>query len=94
MVLGEQRITAATLASATPLTIPAGANQAECWADTANVRFTRDGSTVPTGSVGGLIIAGAHQPTVFKGNLADLQFIAASGSPNLYIIYYGSAANA
>lgn len=84
--LGYQQITAGTLASATSLTVPAGANMAMIGADTAGVRF-RDDGTAPTASVGVLIPAGVAL-FQYTGNLAALQFIAASGSPVLNISYY------
>jgi apolipoprotein N-acyltransferase len=83
--LGFQQISAATLASATSLTVPAGATVAVVAPDTAAVRW-RDDGTAPTTSVG-MSLAAA---TVFEywGNLSAIQFIAQTGSPVLNISYY------
>jgi hypothetical protein len=92
--LGYQQISAATLAAATNLTIPtadpvSGIKQlptsAFIVAEVANVRW-RDDGVAPTATVGMLL----PYNTFFQydGDLAKIQFIAASGSPILNISYY------
>lgn len=91
--LGHQRIAAATLASATAPTIPSGTTEIWAQADTNNVRYTLDGST-PTATNSGIIVAGAHQPAVFRMatmSAAAIKFIAESGSPNLNLTYFGQS---
>jgi hypothetical protein len=83
--LGYQQIAAATLASATPLTVPAGATVAIIAPDTAAVRW-RDDGTAPTASVGMSIAAAATFE--YWGNLSAIQFIAQTGSPVANISYY------
>jgi hypothetical protein len=84
--LGFQQIVAATLAEATSLAVPAGANVALISADTAPVRWRDDGAA-PTTSVGMSLVNGVA-PFQYSGTLANLQFIAESGSPILNVSYY------
>ena len=84
--LGYQQIGAATLANATPLTVPAGANFAIIEAETAAVRW-RDDSTAPTASVG-MSLSNTGSPLEYSGPLAKIQFIAQTGSPILNVSYY------
>jgi hypothetical protein len=55
-------------------------------AETAGVRY-RDDGVAPTASVGALIVNGFN-PMLYTGTLANIQFIAASGSPVLDIGMY------
>ena len=84
--LGFQQISAATLATAVGLTIPAGATVALLSVDTAPVRW-RDDGTAPTASIG-MPIPSGQAPFQYSGTLANLQFIAESGSPVLNVSYY------
>ena len=82
---GYQQITAATLAAATALTLPANATMAFIQVDTAGVRW-RDDGTAPTASVGvQLASAGSFW---YYGDLTKIEFIAVSGSPVLNVSYY------
>lgn len=83
---GYQQISAASLASAQSLTVPAGATWALIQVDTASVRW-RDDGTAPTAAVG-VALAPGIAPWLYQGNLAAIQFIALSGSPVLNISYY------
>lgn len=85
--LGYQQILAATLVSATNLTVPAagGAVWALICAETAGVRW-RDDGTAPTATVGQLLTAG--QCFQYAGPLTAIQFIAQSGSPILDVSFY------
>jgi hypothetical protein len=84
--LGYQQISAATLATATKLTLPTGATVAVAQVDTAGVRW-RDDGTAPTGAIGMQMLAGAT--VAFGGaSLSAVQFILASGSPILNVSYY------
>ena len=85
--LGYQQITAGTLASATPLTVPAGATIAVVESEAASVRW-RDDGTAPTATVG-MILAPNNVLTLSgAAELAAVQFILLSGSPLVDISYY------
>lgn len=86
VALGYQQITAATLAAATPLTVPAGANFAIIAADAAEVRW-RDDGVAPTASVG-MPLSNTGAPLEYSGPLSKIQFIALTGSPILNVSYY------
>jgi hypothetical protein len=85
--LGYQQISAATLATATALTVPTGATVAVVQPDTAAVRW-RDDGTAPTGAIGMQILAGAT--VAFGGaSLTAVKFILTTGgSPVLNVSYY------
>lgn len=83
--MGYQQIGAAALAAAQLLTVPAGANVALIGVDTAPVRW-RDDGTAPTATVGMQIAIGGTLE--YWGNLANIQFILASGAPVLNVSYY------
>ena len=88
--LGYQQISAATLATATALTIPAGAIVALVTVDTAAVRW-RDDGTAPTASIGMQMIATATATSslAFAGaSMSAVKFILAAGSPILNVSYY------
>jgi hypothetical protein len=88
--LGNQQISAATLATATPLTIPAGATVALVSVDTAAVRW-RDDGTAPTAAIGTQLIGTATTTAerAFGGaSMVAVKFILVSGSPVLNISYY------
>ncbi len=88
--LGYQQISAATLATATALTIPAGAMVAMVSVDTAGVRW-RDDGTAPTAAIGMALIGTATaSPTLaFAGaSMSAVKFILISGSPVLNVSYY------
>lgn len=82
--VGYQQIT--DLSSATGLTFPSGANLALIAADTAAVRW-RDDGTVPTASIG-IPLSNTGAPLEYSGPLANIKFIALTGSPVLNISYY------
>jgi len=84
--LGYQQISASTLASATKLTVPAGANLALIRTEAASVRW-RDDGTPPTASVG-MIITDTDPVFEYSGDLSAIEFIALSGSPILNVSYY------
>lgn len=83
--LGYQQITAATLAAATALTVPAGAQVAVLNSETAGIRW-RDDGTAPTATVGMILATGTTLE--YWGTLSALQFIAQTGSPLLDVSYY------
>ena len=67
------------------LTVPTGATYAICSIETSGVRF-RDDGIAPNGSVGVLLPVG----TLFEysGNLAGIQFIAATGPAVINVAFY------
>lgn len=83
--LGYQQIASATLAAATHLTVPSGSRWALIVAEAQNVRWTDDGTT-PTASVGMLLASG--QTLQYGGDLAKIQFIAATAGAILNVSYY------
>ena len=85
--LGYQQISAATLATATKLTVPTGAVVAVAQVDTAGVRW-RDDGTAPTGAIGMQLSTGGT--IAFGGaSMTAVQFILATGgSPVLNVSYY------
>jgi hypothetical protein len=85
--LGYQQILATTLAAATPLAVPAGAQVAVIRSETANVRW-RDDGTAPTSGIGMPLNSTDTVPFEYWGTLSAIQFIAVSGSPILDVSYY------
>lgn len=89
--LGHETIAAAALASAASPTVPAGTRTVLITVDSAPVRFTMDGSTAPTATVG-LRLVQNLAPLVLNNAHAinNLSFILESGSPNVQLAYFGS----
>jgi len=92
--LGYQQISAATLASATLLTVPNNSSgmpaayaviQCESSTATDSVRW-RDDGTDPTASVG--MTLGAGMELDYSGDVTKITFIVGAGSPKLNISYY------
>lgn len=90
-VKGHQTIGDVALGSAAPLTVPNGTERAWLQCSGGNVRYTLDGSTTPTASVGMIIVNGAHQPTEISvtAGLKDMKVIKESGTVILQITYFG-----
>lgn len=89
-----QALSAAQLASAIGLpgipTTAKGAMIAEICVETAGIRYTDDGVTTPTASVGIPVVPASTQPTCFQyaGPLSAFKAILISGSPTMDIAYY------
>jgi hypothetical protein len=90
--LGYQQLSAATLASATSLTVPAGATAADFGVNPTGtaVRY-RDDGTAPTAALGMVINGLNYPPLHYTGDLSKIQFILSTGAPILDILYYGNA---
>lgn len=90
-VKGFQTIGDVALGSAGPLTVPVGTERAWLQCSGGNVRYTLDGSTTPTASVGMIIVNGAHQPVeiAVTAGLRDMKVIKESGTVILQITYFG-----
>lgn len=73
-------------ASATALTIPAGARLATICASTAPVKYTTDGVTTPTASVGQPLAAGAC--VILSGPAVIANFLAISAGGTLDVEYF------
>lgn len=87
---GTYQLSAAnTTSSATVTTggIPPGATMAFLESEVANVRYRDDGGA-PAAAVGAMVYFGAGGAILYVGTLAQLQFIAASGSPLLNVSFY------
>ena len=83
---GDQRIT--SLAAATALTVPAGANMVVLQAETQNVRVVFDGST-PTATKG-MILKTTDEPLVFEGDLSQIKAIETAASAALTATYFAA----
>jgi hypothetical protein len=66
--------------------IPPGATMAYLQAESANVRY-RDDGTVPTASIGNLILS-TTSGIFYAGTLSNVEVIAAAGSPILDVAFY------
>jgi hypothetical protein len=84
--LGFQQISAATLAAATPLTVPLGANVAIIKATVASVSW-RDDGVAPTAAIGVQMLI-TDPPLEYSGFLGALQFILAGAGATLSVSYY------
>lgn len=92
--LGYQKISAATLASATALTVPSaeigGRTQSarlalvRCEADSVS---WRDDGVDPTAD-DGMPLESTDGPFPYTGSLSAVKFIVKSGSPVLHVAYY------
>ena len=67
-----------TVASSTALTVPSGARYARLCASTGTVRYTTDGVTTPTASIGEPLFAGSCVELSGVRVLSNLRFISAS----------------
>ncbi len=89
--LGDQQISAATLAAATALTVPAGANVAIIRVGSAAFAAAsvcwRDGGNVPTALIG-MPMLNTDPPLEYSASLSQIQFIASGGTPILNVVYY------
>jgi hypothetical protein len=69
-----------SVTSATALTVPTGARYATVCASGAAVKYTTDGTTTPTSSVGMPLAAGACLALSGPQTLANFRAISASGT--------------
>lgn len=87
MTIGHEKVS--SLNTAKTLTVPTGASVAWVQAVTNNVRYTLDGSTTPTSSVGQVLYAG-HAPTVLHGEqISNFKGIETASSATLEVHYFG-----
>ncbi len=75
-----------TVAAATALIVPQGAKFALIQAQSGNIRWTDDGTTV-TGSVGMLLRSG-ESPTPFTADLGTLSFMDDGADVSTLIVHY------
>lgn len=78
---------ALTTASCSTGSVPATATMAAIRAEGAAVRYTDDGATTPTASVGQPILM-TDPPLLYTGTLAKLQFIQESSSAMVDVLFY------
>lgn len=90
---GYERVT--DLSSVVTLTVPVGAEYAYITAEGADVRWTDDGSTDPTTSVGHLIDVSVPTPGIFyrHGKLSNLRFLETGTAAVLNVSYYAKPGN-
>ena len=74
------------ITSATSLTVPAGATYAVVQASGGSVKYTTDGTTAPTSSIGMTLAAGAA--VALAGAAAIANFKAISPTATLDVEYY------
>jgi len=84
--LGYQQIDTATLASATALTVPAGARIALVVVGGGQAVRWRDDGSDPSGTVGMPIADGATLP--YAGDLTKIKFIRVASGAILNVSYY------
>lgn len=82
--LGYEQIT--SLSSATPLTVPDGADFALI-RPTAQAVMWRDDGTAPTATVGMPLLV-ADSPLEYSGNLSAIKFIESTSGAKLNVSYY------
>lgn len=75
------------ITSSTALTAPAGATYAVVTAETANVRYTLDGVTTPTASVGIILAAGASIGLYGADPIAKFRAIQAAAGATIGVNY-------
>ena len=85
--LGYQQLTG--ISSATPLTVPPGANFALIQAEAQNVRW-RDDGVAPTTTVGMLMLT-TDKAMEYSGPLGSLKLIAATAGAIVNVSYYKSS---
>lgn len=83
-------LTAAKLLSAIGGGIPTGACYALIDVEGANVRWTDDGTTVPTAAIGNRLLKDAG-PFLYDGDLALLKFIEESATAKVNVAFYAFA---
>ena len=84
----EQVAVAGVVVDFTSFTLPAGsATHVELQAETANIRYTMDG-TVPTGTVGMLLINGAGPLAFLIEDLLTARFFGDGGAAAMLHVHY------
>ena len=76
-----------TVASSTGLTIPSGALQAVVSVEGNSVRYTYDGTTTPTATVGHLLTSGQAIQFFSATILTNLRFIQVAATATLNVSY-------
>lgn len=77
-----------TVATAVALTVPAGATLAQITVEGGTVRYTSDGATTPTASVGmGPFVVGSYLQLNISP-LSNVKFIQSSGTATLDVEYF------
>jgi hypothetical protein len=76
------------IASSTALTVPTGADYAVVCAEGANARYTTDGTTTPTASVGMPLLLNQCVSIVGQTALANFRAIQQSATSTLDISYF------
>ena len=85
--LGYEQIVSATLATATALTVPAGAVAALIQNNGTQAARWRDDAVDPTAAIGMVLAVGGS--ILYDGDLSAIKFIRAADGSILDIAYYG-----
>lgn len=89
MYLFCERVTTAAFAkTVTALVIPAKATHAEIQADTQAVRYTMDNTTVPTSTLGMLLLTTEPPKLFLIEDVRRIQFIQGAGGAGAINIHY------
>lgn len=91
MILGYQKIEVTSAVKTGALfTLPTGVSGAMLQAETQNVRYTMDGTTVPTAVNGMLLITGLRPEQFQVEDLLHMKFCLAAGvTGTLHLHYFG-----
>lgn len=76
------------IASSTGLTIPTGATYAVVCAEGANVRYSTDGTTTPTATIGMLLLQNNCLPLQGSTTLANFKAIQQTATATLDVSYF------
>lgn len=87
--LSAERVAATSaVKTADDLTIPNNASQVVLQSDTQDVRYTMDGSTVPTQTSGMILIVGEQPEDFLINDLYKIQFTRGAGSDGYLNLHY------
>lgn len=89
----EQVASSGVVKTVSDLTIPANATQAELQADTQDIRYTMDGSTNPTSTLGMLLVTTHHPKLFLISDVKRIRFIQGSGGAGNLNLHYVAGRN-
>ena len=89
---GRERLTVDATAGGVSLTKPAGAKFANLRLETAQVRYTLDGSTAPTAAIGRILEVGEVLVLESKEEIANFAVIRTGGTSGVLDVEYSADA--